>query len=169
MTNKDFFRLMIKLFGLYQFLLLIFTSLPRNLQLLFNDFFSISSIITLILITLFILAVYYVFVKKPDLIIDFFKLDKGFDNNEITVSNLNSDTILQIGMVLIGGFLIVDNFSYFISSFITYFKISYMSENLESLKIFESLILGGVNLILVFCLIIYRKQIAKNFNKKLQK
>ena len=101
MTNKDFFRLMIKLFGLYQFLLLIFTSLPRNLQLLFNDFFSISSIITLILITLFILAVYYVFVKKPDLIIDFFKLDKGFDNNEITVSNLNSDTILQIGMVFI--------------------------------------------------------------------
>ena len=161
MTNKDFFRLMIKLFGLYQFLLLIFTSLPSNLQLLFNDFFSISSIITLILITLFILAVYYVFVKKPDLIIDFFKLDKGFDNNEITVSNLNSDTILQIGMVLIGGFLIVDNFSYFISSFITYFKISYMSENLESLKIFESLILGGVNLIIGFCLIIYRKQIAK--------
>lgn len=161
MTNKDFFRLMIKLFGLYQFLLLIFTSLPSNLQLLFNDFFSISSIITLILITLFILAVYYVFVKKPDLIIDFFKLDKGFDNNEITVSNLNSDTILQIGMVLIGGFLIVDNFSYFISSFITYFKISYMSENLESLKIFESLILGGANLIIGFCLIIYRKQIAK--------
>ena len=163
MTNKDFFRLMIKLFGLYQFLLLIFTSLPRNLQLLFNDFFSISSIITLILITLFILAVYYVFVKKPDLIIDFFKLDKGFDNNEITVSNLNSDTILQIGMVLIGGFLIVDNFSYFISSFITYFKISYMSENLESLKIFESLILGGANLIIGFCLIIYRKQIAEKF------
>ena len=161
MTNKDFFRLMIKLFGLYQFLLLIFTSLPSNLQLLFNDFFSISSIITLILITLFILAVYYVFVKKPDLIIDFFKLDKGFDNNEITVSNLNSDTILQIGMVLIGGFLIVDNFGYFISSFITYFKISYMSENLESLKIFESLILGGANLIIGFCLIIYRKQIAK--------
>ncbi|MEN9487706.1 MAG: hypothetical protein RIR56_1395, partial [Bacteroidota bacterium] len=43
---------------------------------------------------------------------------------------------------------------------ITYFKISYMSENLESLKNFESLILNGVNLILGFCLIIYRKQIA---------
>ena len=36
-----------------------------------------------------------------------------------------------------------------------------MSENLESLKIFESLILGGANLIIGFCLIIYRKQIAK--------
>ena len=152
---------MIKLFGLYQFLLLIFNFLPSNLQLLFNDFFSIGSIISIILITLFILAVYYVFVKNPDLIINFFKLDRGFDKNEIAVSNLNSDTILQIGMVLIGGFLIVDNFSYFISSFITYFKISYMSENLESLKIFESLILGGANLIIGFCLIIYRKQIAK--------
>ena len=163
MTNKDFFRLMIKLFGLYQFLLLIFTFLPSNLQLLFSDFFSIGSIISIILITLFILAVYYVFVKNPDLIINFFKLDRGFDKNEITVSNLNSDTILQIGMVLIGGFLIVDNLGYFISSFITYFKISYMKENFESLKNFEALILGGVNLISGFCLIIYRKQIAGKF------
>ncbi len=154
---------MIKLFGLYQFLLLIFTFLPSNLQLLFNDFFSIGSIISIILITLFILAVYYVFVKNPDLIINFFKLDRGFDKNEITVSNLNSDTILQIGMVLIGGFLIVDNLGYFISSFITYFKISYMKENFESLKNFEALILGGVNLISGFCLIIYRKQIAGKF------
>ena len=154
---------MIKLFGLYQFLLLIFTFLPSNLQLLFNDFFSIGSIISIILITLFILAVYYVFVKNPDLIINFFKLDRGFDKNEITVNNLNSDTILQIGMVLIGGFLIVDNLGYFISSFITYFKISYMKENFESLKNFEALILGGVNLISGFCLIIYRKQIAGKF------
>ena len=163
MTNRDFFRLMIKLFGLYQFLLLIFTFLPSNLQLIFNDFFSMSSIISIVLITLFIIAVYYVFVKNPDLIINFFKLDRGFDKNEITVSNLNSDTILQIGIVLIGGFLIVDNLGYFISSFITYFKISYMKENFESLKNFEALILGGVNLISGFCLIIYRKQIAGKF------
>ncbi len=163
MTNRDFFRLMIKLFGLYQFLLLIFTFLPSNLQLIFNDFFSMSSIISIVLITLFIIAVYYVFVKNPDLIINFFKLDRGFDKNEIRVNNLNSDTILQIGMVLIGGFLIVDNFGYFISSFITYFKISYMKENFESLKNFETLILGGVNLISGFCLIIYRKQIAGKF------
>ncbi len=163
MTNRDFFRLMIKLFGLYQFLLLIFTFLPSNLQLIFNDFFSMSSIISIVLITLFIIAVYYVFVKNPDLIINFFKLDRGFDKNEITVNNLNSDTILKIGMVLIGGFLIVDNLGYFISSFITYFKISYMKENFESLKNFEALILGGVNLISGFCLIIYRKQIAGKF------
>lgn len=163
MTNKDFFRLMIKLFGLYQFLLLVFTFLPNNLQLIFNDFFSIGSIISIILITLFILAVYYVFVKNPDLIINFFKLDRGFDKNEITVNNLNSDTILQIGMVLIGGFLIVDNLGYFISSFITYFKISYMKETFESLKNFESLILNGVNLIFGFCLIIFRNQIAEKF------
>lgn len=163
MTNKDFFRLMIKLFGLYQFLLLVFTFLPNNLQLIFNDFFSIGSIISIILITLFILAVYYVFVKNPDLIINFFKLDRGFDKNEITVNNLNSDTILQVGMVLIGGFLIVDNLGYFISSFITYFKISYMKETFESLKNFESLILNGVNLIFGFCLIIFRNQIAEKF------
>lgn len=163
MTNKDFFRLMIKLFGLYQFLLVVFTFLPRNLQLIFNDFFSLSSLVSLILITLFILAVYYVLIKNPDLLINLFKLDKGFDKNEITVNNLNSDAILQIGMVLIGGFLIVDNLGYFISSFITYFKISYMKETFESLQNVQSLILNGVNLVLGFCLIIFRKKVAEKF------
>lgn len=163
MTNKDFLRLMIKLFGLYQFLLVVFTFLPRNLELIFNDFFSLSSLVSLILITLFILAVYYVLIKNPDLIINLFKLDKGFDKNEITVNNLNSDAILQIGMVLIGGFLIVDNLGYFISSFITYFKISYMKETFESLQNVQSLILNGVNLVLGFCLIIFRKKVAEKF------
>lgn len=163
MTNRDFFRLMIKLFGLYQFLLVVFTFLPTNLQLLFNNFFSISSFVSIALLTFFILGVYYLFIKNPDIIINFFKLDKGFDQYKITVANLSSDTILQIGVVLIGGFLIVDNVGFFISSFITYFKISFMKESFESLQNFQNLVLHGINLILGFCLIIYRKQIAKKF------
>lgn len=163
MTNRDFFRLMIKLFGLYQFLLVVFTFLPTNLQLLFNNFFSISSFVSIALLTFFILGVYYLFIKNPDVIINFFKLDKGFDQYKITIANLSSDTILQIGVVLIGGFLIVDNVGFFISSFITYFKISFMKESFESLQNFQNLVLHGINLILGFCLIIYRKQIAKKF------
>lgn len=163
MTNRDFFRLMIKLFGLYQFLLVVFTFLPTNLQLLFNNFFSISSFVSIALLTFFILGVYYLFIKNPDVIINFFKLDKGFDQYKITVANLNSDTILQIGVVLIGGFLIVDNVGFFISSFITYFKLSFMKESFESLQNFQNLVLHGINLILGFCLIIYRKQIAEKF------
>lgn len=163
MTNRDFFRLMIKLFGLYQFLLVVFTFLPTNLQLLFNNFFSISSFVSIALLTFFILGVYYLFIKNPDVIINFFKLDKGFDQYKITVANLSSDTILQIGVVLIGGFLIVDNVGFFISSFITYFKISFMKESFESLQNFQNLVLHGINLILGFCLIIYRKQIAEKF------
>lgn len=163
MTNRDFFRLMIKLFGLYQFLLVVFTFLPTNLQLLFNNFFSISSFVSIALLTFFTLGVYYLFIKNPDVIINFFKLDKGFDQYKITVANLSSDTILQIGVVLIGGFLIVDNVGFFISSFITYFKISFMKESFESLQNFQNLVLHGINLILGFCLIIYRKQIAEKF------
>lgn len=163
MTNRDFFRLIIKLFGLYQFLLVVFTFLPTNLQLLFNNFFSISSFVSIALLTFFILGVYYLFIKNPDVIINFFKLDRGFDQYKITVANLSSDTILQIGVVLIGGFLIVDNVGFFISSFITYFKMSFMKESFESLQNFQNLVLHGINLILGFCIIIYRKQIAEKF------
>lgn len=163
MSNKDFFRLMIKLFGLYQFIIVAFTFFPSNLQLIFNDFFSFSSFFSMALLTLLILGVFYFFIKKPDLIINFFKLDKGFDNEKININNFNSNTIIQIGLVFVGGFLIVDNLGYFISSFVTYFKISLMKENYETVKNFQNLILQGVNLVLGFCLIIYRKQIANKF------
>lgn len=163
MTNRDFFRLVIKLYGVYQFLIIALTFLPNNMQYIFEDALSFGTVVSIFLVTIFILGIYFLFIKKPDLIIDFFKLDKGFDNQNVNLNNFNSNSILQVGLVLIGGFLIVDNLGFFISSLILYFKMSAMRETFESLQNFQSLILKGVNLILGFCLIIYRKPISDKF------
>lgn len=165
MTKRDFFRLMIKLFGLYQFLIVVFTVLPSQFNVMFSDFFSkwitVSSFALLSILTL---GIFYFLIKFPDKIIDFFKLDKGFDSEKITINNLSSSAILQIGLILIAGFLIVDNFASFFSKLIYYFKMNFLPEDLRGFQNSEDLIFSGINLILGFILIIFRKQIAEKFS-----
>lgn len=165
MTNRDFFRLMIKLFGVYQFTYIIFSVLPANISFLINDSFSsFSSTISLVVVILLTLGIFYFTIKFPDKIIHFFKLDKGFDSQNININNFNKSTVLEIGFVFIGGFLIVDNLSVFVSNLILYFKQSNSNNDIyNALKDTNSLIFSGINLILGFLLITFRKQLSEKF------
>ncbi len=165
MTNRDFFRLMIKLFGIYQFFIIVFSVLPSQFNVIFSDFFSkwmtVPSFALLLILTL---GIFYFMIKFPDKIIDFFKLDRGFDNDIISINSFSSAAVLQVGLILIGLILIVNNFSSFFSTLIYYFKMSFLPDDLKNLQNSQDLILSGVNLIVGFVLIIFRKQIAEKFN-----
>lgn len=165
MTNRDFFRLMIKLFGIYQFFIIVFSVLPSQFNVIFSDFFSkwmtVPSFALLLILTL---GIFYFMIKFPDKIIDFFKLDRGFDNDIISINSFRSAAVLQVGLILIGLILIVNNFSSFFSTLIYYFKMSFLPDDLKNLQNSQDLILSGVNLIVGFVLIIFRKQIAEKFN-----
>lgn len=162
MTNRDFFRLMIKLFGVYQFCIIVFTVLPSNFSLIFSDLFSRwTSIATFLLMFLVTAGIFYFMIKFPHKIIDFFKLDKGFDNDRITINNFNSISILQAGLIFIAGFLVVENFAAFFTNLIYYFKMSNLPEDLQKLQTSQDLIVTGINLIIGFSLIIFRKQISE--------
>ncbi|MBP7173464.1 MAG: hypothetical protein KBA33_05245 [Cloacibacterium sp.] len=92
-----------------------------------------------------------------------FKLDKGFENDKISIQNFNSVNVLILGLFVIGGFLILENITSLISSLYYAFKKSNnpmfpISEN-NSL----TLAFSTMNIILGCILIIYRKNIAKYF------
>ena len=168
MTNRDFFRLMIKLFGIYQFFIIVFSVLPSSVSYVMGDsLFSFSErIIPIGLLLLLVLAVFFLLIRFPDKIIDFFKLDKGFDSEKINLSNFNSDAILQIGLVLIGGFLIVENIASFASSLIAYFRLQNMNPDIfHALKNTEGLVFSGIIVVLGFLLITFRRQIAGKFHE----
>ena len=88
MLNKDFFRILIKLIGLYFFIQVIFSVLPSQISLLGFDtdlsqkIFSIIYFLAIILVSILIL---YFLIRFPDKIINLFKLDKGFDNEMISI------------------------------------------------------------------------------------
>lgn len=165
MTKRDFFRLMIKLFGVYQFFIIMFSLFPNNLSFIFGDGISFGTgVLPLIISTLFILSVFYLMIKNPDKIINLFKLDKGFDDKKISLDNFNSNSVLQIGFVFVGLFLIVDNISNFVSFLITYFKLSNSNpEMLNAVQDTQGLIFSGINVLIGFLFLIFRKEIAEKF------
>lgn len=112
MTKRDFFRIIIKLFGLYSLILTVFNYIPSNISYVTFNFepmllwgFGATALVILIYIFL---------VLKTDRIIDLLKIDKGFDDERIELGNFNSEKIFKLALIIIGGFLIVDYLPHFL-------------------------------------------------------
>jgi hypothetical protein len=113
MSKKDFFRLIIKLFGLYALILTIFNFIPTNIGYVIADFEPV--VLVWIVGVVVVIVLFYIFlIRKTDLIVDWLKLDKGFDDDRIELGNFNSKRIIQFALIIIGGFLLIDHLPYFL-------------------------------------------------------
>lgn len=128
MTKRDFFRLLIKIFALYALLITVFTLIPNNIfytLIEFQPLIIIGSIGFVILVIL----LYYFIIKKTDWIIDITKIDKGFDDDKIILEQLNSKVILNLGIILIGGIILITNLTEFIQYSYLSFKYEIQKQN----------------------------------------
>ncbi len=129
MSHKDFFRLLVKLFGLYSLIICLFTIIPATLPQLVG-FFTYSSgnfwsgpavfvaaVILAISVSLFVLLLF-----KVDFIVDKLRLDKGFEGEKITLGELTANNILQLACIIIGGLLIIDNIPVLLNQGLFLFK-----------------------------------------------
>ena len=89
MTKRDFFRIIIKLFALYSIILTVFSWIPSNFIYTVYDF-ELVPILASIGFTILAVLIYYFLINKTDAIIDFIKIDKGFDDKTIEIGNLGS-------------------------------------------------------------------------------
>ncbi len=111
MTKRDFFRIVIKLFGLYSLIASIFQLLPTFYAYASHGFDQ-WTIMLVVAFTALIVFIYVFLIKKVDVVIDW--LDKGFDDEKIEIGNFNSVKIVSFATILIGGFLIVNYFPTFL-------------------------------------------------------
>ncbi len=103
MTKRDFFRLLIKIFGLYSFIISLFMFLPEMIStfFLYKDYsYLFISLGGFLVITFFC----FLLISKEDLIINKLELDKGFDDENIILGNMNSLMILKLAILLVGFF-----------------------------------------------------------------
>jgi hypothetical protein len=141
MKTKDFFRLIIKLFGFYLLVISIFKGLPNTLLPYF--YFSNGSngdwlpSFWPIAMAAFLIVLFLLLTFNPDFFIKNLKLDKGFDSDVIKLDNLNAKTILNLGIILIGGFLLIDSISPLLSS--SYYLIKSRVATSEEIRIQSSL------------------------------
>lgn len=121
MTKTDFFRVLIKVFGLYSLLIILFSVIPGNISFILSypDMWGFAWLLLGVGITF---ALFFFLVRRPDIIIKMLKLDKGFDEERIQFENLNTRSILKLSSIIIGGLLIIDNIPVFLSYTFVAFK-----------------------------------------------
>lgn len=170
MTNKDFFRVLIRIIGLFVFFQIALSFLPSQLQMILMDIGSdqkLSAFLYFALILGFCLLVLIFLLRKPDFIINFLGLDKGYDKEESTITDFNAPNILLLGLILVGGFMVVDNASKVLFYGYEVLKTDSSYSQLYSKRstaVF-SLILASLNVIVGLVLVTYRQQIVGLFYK----
>jgi hypothetical protein len=166
MTKRDFFRLMIKLFGLYSGLLAIFTVIPNNITNVMYQF-DVTILLFIIASTLLIVFFFIFLIFKTDLVIDKLKLDKGFDDDTIQFESLSTESIVKIAIFLIGGFLIIDYLPNFLNYTLQAFRSKVQSSEYSNMPVnYFNWIVSGINILLGYLLLTNYKIIANYFDKK---
>jgi hypothetical protein len=170
MKIKDFFRLMIKLFGLYSLVLAIFTLISQVSGLL-SDFsigyFDWSDTLGYTFIGIAMICFFLWLTFKADFLIEKLKLDRGFSQETISFEKADSTSILKIGCIIIGGFLFLDNLAEFLAGCFYMFKESIqtsvegMFDTNVRLSSKISLTINFINLIIGYILVTNHTSLVK--------
>lgn len=121
MTKKDFFILIIKLFGLYSVISSLFSVLPANISFLLMDL-DMYGLAWIIGITTIVLGLFVLLIFKSENIVKLLKLENGFDTDNIDLNNLKTSDLIKLSVFIIGGLLILNNIPSFISHSIFAFR-----------------------------------------------
>ena len=126
MTPRSLFNIILKVLGIF-FIKDILTEIAQFI----SDFMymiksgSYESSIWLLIFTLLILVIYacvtYYLVFKTEYVIEWLKLDRGFDEESIPI-NIHRSTILSIAIIVIGGLLIANEIPNFCRLLYTYYQ-----------------------------------------------
>ncbi len=173
MTKRDFFRIIIKLFGLYSLILVIFTYFPSSISYIA---FDTEPFIILFAagVILFVVLVYVFLILRTDKIINLLKLDKGFDDDMIELGNFNATKIFKFALIFIGGFLIIDNFPDFLYYCYLAFKnevspngLNFIEENSFGSKYdYFNWAISGMNVLIGYLFLTNYDRIAKWLTRK---
>lgn len=158
MLYRDFFKLVIKVVGFMCFIKTIYQMLPIIISYSEMEKGGVISVFSFVILCLLVL---YFMIKFPSKIVDFFGLDKGFQNESLGIKKLAPKDIILLSAVIIGGFLVVNNIAKLLPMLYvlrTMDKSFFLDGNMEQWSFIINLILG-------FCLIIFRKNIANYFEK----
>ncbi len=174
MTKRDLFILIIKLWGLYSIVLLVFNTMPSILQVMPYgvDVYLIIYMVIAFVVSTILLAV--LLFKAPK-IVDLLKLDKGFEEENINFGDIKSITIIRIIVIFMGGSLVLYHFPSFLLNTYYIFKslivesqgqIDYLDFAMPLQVDYYSWILGIINIFIGYLLITNSERISKWLDKK---
>ena len=102
MTKRDFFIVLIKIFGLYSIISALFSALPSNIVFVIQNI-DFVGVLWIGLVVIFVIGLFLLLLYKADKISDLLKLKNGFDEERIDFGGLKSIDILKFSILIIGG------------------------------------------------------------------
>ncbi len=174
MTKKDFFRVIIKLMGLYFIISIVFSTLPSNIIFGLQSIpdVDIVSILWIVGVTVITIGIFVFLLYKTDKLIQWLKLDKGFDEDRIIFQNFSTQNILKLAIVIIGGLLVINNIPIFLSYLFFAFKSEFGSDynshfyKFGSMNDYVKLITSFLSIIIGYLLLRYFNRISRLLNSK---
>lgn len=164
MTKRDFFILLIKLFGLMSVITSVFSVIPTNISFAFLHF-DLISLAWITLASFVIIGLFVVLVFKAGKLVSLLKLDRGFDDEKIELGNLTAADIVKVGTFIIGGLLIINNIPTFLSYLFFAFKGS-----IDGLEItFDeklNMVISGIKIFIGYLLLTNYSFVAKLLGNK---
>ena len=163
MTVKDLFRIVIKLFSLYLIISTLFSTIPYYLS---SAYYADGLVILLTYLgaLAIILGLVVVLLVNTDRVIDWLKLDKGFDKELINFSDFDSFVLLKLGFFIIGGFLLIDYIPEFLVQ--TYWALRFDIDGAESS--FDAKFdwgISAINITIGFVFVTNYERMARIFSK----
>lgn len=164
MTKRDFFVLVFKLLALYGLVITAFSLLPATISYnILMDDMSMTLIVAAAAILVFV--IFFLLLSQSGNLVNWLKLDKGFDEDRIDFQHLSPEHIIKLGAFIIGGFLLVDNLPLFVS-----YTIDGFSRDLQHLEQIETnnvpWAMSFINLILGYFMITNLQWIADRLKVK---
>ena len=121
MTKKDFFRIVLRILGLYFLAMVVFNYLP-SIVVFFHSLPVLSLILAIVVVSLFA-YIFMLLIFKPDPIIKILKLDKGFDDDVLSVRHIEFVNLLKIAIIATGLFLIISHLPTFLTHLLFLLKL----------------------------------------------
>lgn len=169
MTKRDFFRVVVKLFGLYSAVTAVFYILPSNVSFLISGDLNLKMITWLLTSTVVSIFLFVFLIFKADAVVNLLKLDHGFDNDQILFGQLSAKNLIAFSCILIGGVMILDNITQFVSAALNAFadKVSSTAPDFSGDNIWRRFYFdwfsAGINVLFGYLLIRNNGWIAEKF------
>ncbi|THD66479.1 hypothetical protein E7Z59_11805 [Robertkochia marina] len=169
MLYRDLFRLILKLLGLYALIISLFTFLPKAFSI---SELELSSFIWIFVVSVIMLGFFIFIVFKSDMIIDLLELDQGFEEKKVSFGNVDKITLIKLGIILAGGFLIIEKLPEFIYQTFHIMKEQpepsawqkFVERNQPAIKPGVTLAISGLQLITGALLLIFRNKLSLLLN-----
>lgn len=172
MTPRSFFKIVLKIFGLYflngfiAFIPQIVSSVSFMFQAGMND---LGLLATILLGIIFVFGLYgyvtYLLFFRTGKVLEWLKLDKGFDEETFSF-DFPQASILTIGLIVVGGVILVNEVPNFCGALYQYIEQRNAFGLLNNRPDFYNVLIPGVKIIIGLLLLGERKRIVNFIDGK---